>query len=56
MGTWADLGHDYLEAYLPFYETWGRDIEVVFFESTESTRQPSAPTPWGSKRSSRSRC
>ena len=34
MGTWADLGHDYLEAYLPFYETWGRDIEVVFFEST----------------------
>lgn len=32
--TWADMVHDYLYAYLPFYETWGRDIEVVLYEST----------------------
>lgn len=32
--TWADMVHDHLHAYLPFYETWGRDIEVVLYEST----------------------
>jgi hypothetical protein len=34
VGTWSDLAHDYLYAHLPFYETWGRNIEVVFYEST----------------------
>ena len=26
--------HDYLLAYLPFFETWGRDIDVTLYEST----------------------
>ncbi|MEX1009342.1 MAG: hypothetical protein WD271_16095 [Acidimicrobiia bacterium] len=33
-GTWADAVHDYLVARLPFYETWGRDIDVTLYEST----------------------
>ena len=33
-GTWADAVHDYLVARLPFYETWGRDIDVSLYEST----------------------
>jgi hypothetical protein len=33
-GTWEDAIHDYLVANLPFYETWGRDIDVSFYTST----------------------
>ncbi|HXY94582.1 MAG TPA: hypothetical protein VEP49_19125, partial [Acidimicrobiia bacterium] len=33
-GTWQDAIHDYLVANLPFYETWGRDIDVSFYQST----------------------
>ena len=33
-GTWADAVHDYLLAHLPFFETWGRDIDVTLYEST----------------------
>jgi hypothetical protein len=33
-GTWADAVHDYLVARLPFYETWGRDIDVTLYTST----------------------
>ena len=32
--TWADMTHDYLYAYLPFHETWGRDLDVVLYTST----------------------
>jgi len=33
-GTWEDAIHDYLVARLPYYETWGRDIDVSFYTST----------------------
>ena len=33
-GTWEDAIHDYLVANLPYYETWGRDIDVSFYTST----------------------
>jgi hypothetical protein len=34
VGTYEDGAHDYLLSILPFYETWGRDIEVVNYTST----------------------
>jgi hypothetical protein len=34
IGSWADMTHDYLAAYLPFYETWGRDLDVILYQST----------------------
>jgi hypothetical protein len=33
-GTWEDAIHDYLVANLPFFETWGRDIDLSFYSST----------------------
>jgi hypothetical protein len=33
-GTWEDAIHDYLVAMLPYYETWGRDVDVSFYTST----------------------
>jgi len=33
-GTWEDAIHDYLVAQLPHYETWGRDIDLSFYQST----------------------
>jgi hypothetical protein len=33
-GTWEDAIHDYLVANMPYYETWGRDIDVRFYTST----------------------
>jgi len=34
IGSWGDMTHDYLAAYLPFYETWGRDLDVTLYQST----------------------
>ena len=33
-GTFEDAVHDMLLSYLPWFETWGRDIEVVFLVSS----------------------
>jgi hypothetical protein len=33
-GTWEDAIHDYLVANMPYYETWGRDIDLSFYTST----------------------
>ena len=33
-GTWEDAIHDYLVAELPYYETWGRNIDLSFYTST----------------------
>jgi hypothetical protein len=33
-GTYKDAVHDYLLAEMPFYETWGRDIEMKFVTSS----------------------
>jgi hypothetical protein len=33
-GTWEDAIHDYLVARLPFFETWGRDIDLSFYTSS----------------------
>jgi hypothetical protein len=33
-GTYADAVHDYLLSIMPFYETWGRDVEVKFLTSS----------------------
>ncbi len=33
-GTYEDAVHDMLLSYLPWFETWGRDIEVKFLESS----------------------
>ncbi len=35
-GTYEDAVHDMLLSYLPWYETWGRDIEVKFLVSSGS--------------------
>ena len=35
-GTYADAYHDYFEAYMRLYETWGRDLDVRFVPSTGS--------------------
>lgn len=31
---WGDMVHDWLSANVPFYETWGRDIDVTMYDST----------------------
>ena len=33
-GTYEDAVHDVLLSYLPWYETWGRDIEIKFLTSS----------------------
>lgn len=32
--TWGDMVHDYIGAYLPFYETWGRDLDIILYTSS----------------------
>ncbi|MEX1009647.1 MAG: hypothetical protein WD271_17650 [Acidimicrobiia bacterium] len=38
-GKYEDAVHDYLLAYMKYYETWGRDIEIKFVKSTGSDEQ-----------------